>query len=1019
MGKVKAPKAHKVKEGVKSKSQNSFNPNRDVSQVRLKGAPYARSKATIKRLQMYRTGKAKRDSTGRIVKPAIFQGWLPSGTQARIAPHRKWFENSKVTTQDSLQKFQEEMGKVMKDPYKVVMRQTNLPVTLLQEAAKYQRPHILDTQPFSSVFGKKATRKKPKLMHTTSEGIAKQAALDIAAYDETKDSNLVVEGDGSKKAGAQWFTRVGTSRRIWSELYKVVDSSDVVLMVLDARDPEGTRPHVVERYVKDNAPHKHIVFILNKVDLVPVWVTMKWKAILSRERPTMAFHSSVTNSFGKGDLISLLRQFSVLHKDKRNISVGLVGYPNVGKSSIINTLRAKKVCKVAPIAGETKVWQYVTLMNRIFLIDCPGIVQEDKETEENVVLKGLVRVEYLTNPVDYIEEVLRKCRSSYLSVTYKVAAWETATDFLKAIGRRMGRLARGGEPDLNAVAKQVLTDFQRGKIPYFTPPPGHDSSKFEADKKAENERLERITRERREEEDRRELLAAGALAERSALTFREQTEEGETQPEAQTDGGESNKESASKKEEELMKRVEELKKAEKEKAEEEKAKNFPVQGVKQKFKGLKTALTFSENDRGVGADESDVEGEEAYDSGEDASDLGEDQLEEGDLKDTAAEEMQRSIEQFLADAKKASLLERPEELVEGNEEAVGECEEAEAMAEDQMDAEPTEAESEDSVNVPSTVKPKPKKSKKQVQLERSEPENEIASKKKTAKIFKDKSKAVEDVGAKVKTVSSVKDKEMSESKAKKTKLVASDSSKSINSKPKIKKTEEGKLETVDSGEPKRKMSKAERRRLKNGGNVAIELPAETGDKKSKKRKSGDIESNAEPAKKKIKTQPEKKLRSILKKKVVSSVETIATSASIDQSSVSSKSAASTSKSEKSIRERIEECSSEEEQSSSSEEEQEEEEAPKQQKQVRYVSAAPRYKKVIKAAKKQGDDVVAISSKAKRKADRDERKAMNPKRYYDFANVKNKNRSSKKAMDELMGARGHMKKKPNVAKPAGK
>ena len=54
------------------------------------------------------------------------------------------------------------------------------------------------------------------------------------------------------------------------------------------------------------------------------------------------------------------------------ISVGMIGYPNTGKSSVINALRSKKVCNVAPIAGETKVWQYITLMKKIYLIDCPG-----------------------------------------------------------------------------------------------------------------------------------------------------------------------------------------------------------------------------------------------------------------------------------------------------------------------------------------------------------------------------------------------------------------------------------------------------------------------------------------------------------------------------------------------------------------------------------------------------------------------------------------------------------------------
>ena len=74
--------------------------------------------------------------------------------------------------------------------------------------------------------------------------------------------------------------------------------------------------------------------------------------------------ASITNPFGKGALIQLLRQFARLHSDKKQISVGFIGYPNVGKSSIINTLRSKKVCNVAPIPGETKVWQYITLFNQ-------------------------------------------------------------------------------------------------------------------------------------------------------------------------------------------------------------------------------------------------------------------------------------------------------------------------------------------------------------------------------------------------------------------------------------------------------------------------------------------------------------------------------------------------------------------------------------------------------------------------------------------------------------------------------
>lgn len=59
----------------------------------------------------------------------------------------------------------------------------------------------------------------------------------------------------------------------------------------------------------------------------------------------------------------------------------MIGYPNTGKSSVINSLMGKKCCKTAPIPGETKVWQYIALMKRIFLIDCPGVVSDTGDNE--------------------------------------------------------------------------------------------------------------------------------------------------------------------------------------------------------------------------------------------------------------------------------------------------------------------------------------------------------------------------------------------------------------------------------------------------------------------------------------------------------------------------------------------------------------------------------------------------------------------------------------------------------------
>lgn len=171
-------------------------------------------------------------------------------------------------------------------------------------------------------------------------------------------------------------------------------------------------------------------------------------------------------------MINLLRQFSALHSDRKQISVGFIGYPNVGKSSIINTLRKKKVCNVAPIPGETKVWQYITLMKKIFLIDCPGIVPpSSKDSETDILFRGVVRVEHVSNPEQFIPAMLERCKPQHLERTYEISGWTSAGEFLEMIARKHGRLLKGGEPDETGVAKLVLNDFNRGKIPWFVPPP--------------------------------------------------------------------------------------------------------------------------------------------------------------------------------------------------------------------------------------------------------------------------------------------------------------------------------------------------------------------------------------------------------------------------------------------------------------------------------------------------------------------------------------------------------------------
>ncbi|KAM0746605.1 NGP1NT-domain-containing protein [Meredithblackwellia eburnea MCA 4105] len=477
--------------------------------LKTKGENFYRDAKKIKRLNMLsgKTGSAVRNAEGKIIEEAAFQS--KEVTPGRVQPDRRWFGNTRTISQTALDHFRTSLKEKIADPYAVVLKRNKLPMSLLTDVAtgKGVKVDLTTTEPFSDTFGQKAQRKRPRLDVGSIAELAEQAS-------NNNNNNAVGATSGAGGDGAEtvvldaeqsrapedvakeeadkllnnvpmdYILSAGTSRRIWGELYKVIDSSDLLLHVLDARDPMGTRCESVEQYLAKEKRGKKVVYILNKVDLVPGWVAARWVKILSKTHPTIAFHASINNSFGKGSLIQLLRQFSTLFSDKKQISVGFIGYPNVGKSSIINTLKKKAVCKTAPIPGETKVWQYITLMRRIYLIDCPGIVPPSaRDSESQKVLKGVVRVEHLSSPADHIQFLIDRVRPEYLARTYGIKEWKDAEDFLTKLAAKTGKLHRGGEADVRTVATFVLNDWIRGKIPYFVAPPENENRPKDAEGK--------------------------------------------------------------------------------------------------------------------------------------------------------------------------------------------------------------------------------------------------------------------------------------------------------------------------------------------------------------------------------------------------------------------------------------------------------------------------------------------------------------------------------------------------------
>ena len=252
-------------------------------------------------------------------------------------------------------------------------------------------------------------------------------------------------------------------RELWLRVKKVVKRADVVIEVVDARNPFGTRSRELERLASKLG--KPLIIVINKADLVPKDVLDEWKRVLSKEYETV--YISAKERLGTRRLWTAIKKVT----KKKPVTIAVTGYPNVGKSTIINLLKGRHSAGTSPIPGYTKHAQIIRAATWLKVVDTPGIIPL-KGSESELVFKGALSPESLGDPLPtalkLIEKILAKDETIFAK-TYGVKARDPMA-VLEEFAEKRKLYAKGGKLNLEEAARIIIRDWQRGKlVVYYTP----------------------------------------------------------------------------------------------------------------------------------------------------------------------------------------------------------------------------------------------------------------------------------------------------------------------------------------------------------------------------------------------------------------------------------------------------------------------------------------------------------------------------------------------------------------------
>ncbi|XP_049290056.1 large subunit GTPase 1 homolog [Anopheles funestus] len=349
----------------------------------------------------------------------------------------------------------------------------------------------------------------------------------------------------------------------WRQLWRVVERSDIVVQIVDARNPLLFRTEDLERYVQEVDPNKMNMILINKSDFLTAEQRVQWAKYFDGQGVRVAFYSavlaaeeakreqdetasrseesedeekreveerlsdlklsvdkaektlekieeriedftredgpdcsegSIKNSsklLTNAELISL---FKSLHRAERVtkgiVTVGLVGYPNVGKSSTINAVFLEKKVSVSATPGKTKHFQTLYVDSELMFCDCPGLVMPSFcITKADMILNGILPIDQMRDHVPPVNLLCTLIPRHILEDTYGIMISKPlegedpnrppySEELLLAFAYNRGFMTANGQPDQSRGSRYVLKDYVNGKLRYCYAPPGIDQEEF-------------------------------------------------------------------------------------------------------------------------------------------------------------------------------------------------------------------------------------------------------------------------------------------------------------------------------------------------------------------------------------------------------------------------------------------------------------------------------------------------------------------------------------------------------------